>query len=149
MASNPFSEWTKTFGELKAPTVDVNQFIDFYKSGAECFTSLSQIMHDSAQAIARRQAEILRSDAEQTMKALKDLTNNATHENATQKSQKYADVAQKFVAGKVTDIQDIFKMVTEANKEAAEVFGKHIAEQTKQFSSNVSSAAHATKKKAA
>lgn len=145
MTYNTFTEWTKIFGDFKAPAVDVNQLISHYRRNAETTSNVIQIATASTQEIARRQAEILRSNAEQAIKATKEIASNATPENAAAKQ---ADFAKNWLEYNVNSVRELVELGTKSAQEVFEVVNKHISEQVKEFS-EASSAPTATKKKAA
>lgn len=144
--TNPFAEWTKLFGEFKAPAVDMSQLIAHYRRNAETGSAVLQIATESAQAFARRQAEILRSNAEQALKASKELMNNATPESAASKQ---ADFAKSWLDYNVNSARELMEMSTKSAQEAFDVVNKRVAEQMKEFSEAASSAASAASKKKA
>jgi phasin family protein len=146
MAANPFADWTKLFGDFKAPAVDLNQIISLYRRNAETSSAVLQILTESTQAIAKRQAEILRSNAEQALKASKELVNKSTPESAAAKQ---ADFAKGWLEYNVNSLREIAEMSTKSTQEAFDVINKRVAEQMKEFSDVAGSHAHATKKKAA
>ncbi len=146
MAANPFADWSKLFGDFKTPAVDVNQIISLYRRNAETGSAVIQILTESTQAIARRQAEILRSNAEQALKASKDILNHATPESAASKQ---ADFAKTWLEYNVNSLREIAEMSTKSTQEAFDVINKRIAEQVKEFSNVAAPAHHSSKKKAA
>ncbi|HEU5046735.1 MAG TPA: TIGR01841 family phasin [Rickettsiales bacterium] len=143
--NNAFTEWTKVFGDFKAPAIDVNQIISQYRRNAETTSNVIQIATASTQEIARRQAEILRSNAEQAIKATKEIASNATPENAAAKQ---ADFAKNWLEYNVNSVRELVELGTKSAQEVFEVVNKHISEQVKEFS-EAASAPSAAKKKAA
>lgn len=150
MAANPFAEWanmtSKMFGEFKTPAVDMNSIISHYRRNAETGSTVVQIATESAQAIARRQAEILRSNAEHALKASKELMNNSTPESAASKQ---ADFAKSWLEYNVNSVRELMEMGTKSAQEAFDVVNKRVAEQMKEISEVAASSTTASKKKAA
>jgi phasin family protein len=145
--SNPFSDWTRMFGDFKTPTVDMNQLISQYKRNAETSSTVLQIMTESGQAIARRQAELLRSNAEHALKASKEIMSHvSTPENAAAKQ---ADFAKTWLDYNVNSLREIAEMSTKSVQEAFDVLNKRAAEQMKEFSDAAAHTASQVKKKAA
>ena len=143
--NNAFSEWTKIFGDFKAPSLDVNQLVSQYRRNAETTSNVIQIATASTQEIARRQAEILRSNAEHAIKATKEIASNATPESAAAKQ---ADFAKNWLEYNVNSVRELVELGTKSAQEVFEVVNKHISEQVKEFS-DAASAPNVTKKKAA
>jgi len=146
MSNNPFADWSKMFGDFKTPAVDFNQVISYYRRNAETGSAAMQLAVESVQAIARRQAEIIRSNAEQAMKVSKEIIGNASPENATAKQ---ADFAKNMLEYNVNSAREIAEMSAKSAQEAFDLINKRIAEQVKEFSDVASTASQATKKKAA
>ncbi len=146
MSNNPFAEWTKMFGEFKNPAVDANQLISHFRRNAETGSTVIQIATESAQAIARRQAEIMRSNAEHALKASKEMMNNATPESAASKQ---ADFAKTWLDYNVNSVRELMEMSTKSAQEAFDVVNKRVAEQMKEISEVASSAATSSSKKKA
>lgn len=141
--ANPFAEWNKIFGDFKNPAVDVNQIMSQCRRNAETGSTVIQLATESAQAIARRQAEIFRSNAEQALKASKELMNNSSPEAAAAKQ---ADYAKSWLDYNVNSMRELVEMGTKSAQEAFDLVNKRMVEQMKEFSEV---AATATKKKAA
>lgn len=146
MSSNPFADWTKMFGEFKSPAMDMNQIISQYRRAAETGSTVIQICSESAQAMARRNAEIMRSNAEQALKASKELMSNSSPEAAASKQ---ADFAKTWLEYNVNSVRELMEMGTKSAQEAFDVVNKRVAEQMKEFSEAASSAAGSSSKKKA
>lgn len=145
MAYN-FSDWTKIFGDLKAPSIDVNQLIAHYRRNAETGSAVIQIATASTQEIARRQAEIIRSNAEQALKASKEIVGNSSPESAAAKQ---ADFAKNWLEYNVNSAREIVELGTKSAQEVFDIVNKHISQQVKEFSEAASSAQTSSKRKAA
>ena len=146
MAYNAFAEWTKMFGDFKTPTMDMNHLIAQYRRNAETSSAVIQIATASTQEIARRQAEILRSNAEHALKASKDMVSNVTPDHTASKQ---ADFAKNWIEYNVNSMRELVELGTKSAQEVFEVVNKHISEQVKEFSDVASSTVQAVKKKAA
>jgi len=147
MAYNAFADWTKIFGDFKAPhVIDFNQIVSHYRRNAETGSAVIQIATASTQEIARRHAEMLRSNAEHALKASKEIVSHSTPESAASKQ---ADFAKHWLEYNVNSVRELVELSTRSAQEVFEVVNKHISEQVKEFSDAATSAPHANKKKAA
>lgn len=146
MAYNAYTDWTKIFGDFKTPAVDVNHIISHYRRNAETGSAVIQIATASTQEIARRQAEILRANAEQALKASKEIVSNSSPETAAAKQ---ADFAKNWLEYNVNCVREIVELGTKSTQEVFDVVNKHISDQVKEFSDAASSHGHTSKKKAA
>src|SRR3546814_11077957 len=72
---NPFLEMDvqKLMGEFKLPNVDVDAVVAAQKKNIEALTSANQLAVEGMQAIATRQAQILRQTVEEMQKNVKSL----------------------------------------------------------------------------
>lgn len=146
MTNNPFADMTKMFSDFKSPAMDVNQIIGQFRRNAETGSTVMQIATENAQAIARRQAEIMRSNAEHALKASKELMSNASPESAATKQ---ADFAKTWLDYNVNSARELMEMTTKSAQEAFDVVSKRVAEQMKEMSDAASSAAGSSPKKKA
>lgn len=146
MSTNPFADMTKMFGDFKNPAIDMNQIIGQFRRNAETGSTVMQIATENAQALARRQAEIMRSNAEHALKASKELMSNASPETAASKQ---ADFAKTWLDYNVNSVRELMEMSTKSAQEAFDVVSKRVAEQMKELSDAASSTTTSTKKKAA
>lgn len=146
MTTNPMAEWTKMFGEFKAPAFDVSAVVTQLRRTGETGTTLYQIANETVQAATRRNAEMLRSNAEHVLKASKELMSNATPESAASKQ---AEIAKTWLDYNVNCVRELMEMGAKSAQEAFDVVNKRVAEQMKEISEVASSAATSSKKKAA
>ena len=146
-ANNPFADAFRAFGDIKNPAIDMTQIISSVRKSGETCSSLLQIATESGQAMARRNAEIFRSNTEHALKASKEMMNNSTPESAASKQ---ADFAKTWLEYNVSSVRELMEMGTKSAQEAFDIVNKRVAEQMKEFSEVASTtAATATKKKAA
>ncbi len=146
MSNNPFADMTKMFGDFKNPAIDMNQIIGQFRRNAETGSTVMQIATENCQALARRQAEIVRSNAEHALKASKEMMSNTSPESAASKQ---ADFAKTWLDYNVNSVRELMEMSTKSAQEAFDVVSKRVAEQMKEMSDAASSSTTSTKKKAA
>ena len=136
--TNPFADASKMFN-----TPDFSQVFNYGRRNAEAFSAICQIFTESAQSSAKLSAEMMRDNADRALKASKALLNPSSAENAAGKQTDFLrDAAERNVNG----LREIAEINTKAAQEAFDLLSSHIADQ---FSTATSSAAQATKKKAA
>jgi phasin family protein len=145
-ANNPFADVFKMFGDIKNPAIDMSSVISSVRRNGETCSSLLQIATESGQAMARRNAEILRSNAEHALKASKEMMNNPTSESAASKQ---ADFAKTWLDYNVSSIRELMEMGTKSAQEAFDVVNKRVAEQMKEMSEVASASTNTSSKKKA
>ena len=124
---NPFVDMDiqKMMGEFKIPNVDVDAVVAAQKKNIEALTSANQLAVEGMQAIARRQAEILRQTVEELQKNMQSLMENGAPDAKVAKSTELTKTAfEKAIA----NMKELSEMVTKSNAEAFDVINKRVAE---------------------
>jgi len=135
---------TNAFADLFKNTLDFNQLFSTQRRNIEALSAANQVVVEGAQAISRRQAEVIRSNVEDVLKASKDLLTSGTPEtNLT----KQADFAKTIFESTLSNLREITEMVTKSGFEAFDVLNKRAAETLEEISTKGS--APASKKKSA
>jgi len=124
--------------------IDVNQIISTQRLNIEALSAASQAVVDGAQAISRRQAEVIRSSVEDSLKASKDLlTSGSPETNLT----KIADNAKSFFENALSNLREITEMATKSGFEAFDVLNKRVAESLEEISKSAPSTSSSSSKK--
>ena len=124
---NPFMEIDvqKMMGEFRIPNVDVEAVVAAQKKNIEALTSANQLAVEGMQAVAKRQAEILRQTAEELQKNMQSLMENGAPEAKVVKSTELTKTAfEKAIA----NMKELSEMVSKSNAEAFDVINKRVAE---------------------
>lgn len=132
------------FTDMFKNAVDFNQLFSTQRRNIEAFSAANQVVVEGAQAISRRQAEVIRDNVENALKASKDLFTTGTPEtNLT----KQADFAKEIFETTLSNLREITEMATKSGFEAFDVLNKRAAETLEEVSS--AAPAKAAKKKSA
>jgi phasin family protein len=124
---NPFMDMDvqKMMGEFRIPNVDVDAVVAAQKKNIEALTSANQLAVEGMQAVAKRQAEILRQTAEELQKNMQSLMENGAPDAKMVKSTELTKVAfEKAIA----NMKELSEMVTKSNAEAFDVINRRVAE---------------------
>jgi len=124
---NPFMEIDvqKMMGEFRIPNVDVEAVVAAQKKNIEALTSANQLAVEGMQAVAKRQAEILRQTAEELQKNMQSLMENGAPDAKVAKSTELTKTAfEKAIA----NMKELSEMVSKSNAEAFDVINKRVAE---------------------
>jgi phasin family protein len=139
------TSFTNPFADLFKNTFDMNQLFSTQRRNIEALSAANQAVVEGAQAISRRQAEVIRGHVEETLKASKDLLTSGTPEtNVT----KQADYAKGLFESTLSSLREITEMATKSGFEAFDVLNKRAAETLEEIS-KASAATTAAKKKSA
>lgn len=143
---NPFADAFKAFTDFsafsnqKAPAFDMNSLLAAQRRNAETLSTVNQVITESFQAVIRRQAEIMQSNASEVFQLVKEVTTANSPETATAKQTAFAKSALETA---ISNTRELAEMVSKSNIEVFDVIGRRISE-------NICEATTAaTKKKAA
>lgn len=145
--NNPFADAFKpftAFSEFKNSAFDVSKLVQAGRRSFETANEASQMAAENAQAIARRQAELARTQVEAVLKNSKDMLVNGSPEINTTKQ---VELAREVVEGSLNNLRELSEMVTKSNFELFDVFNRHASEQLGELSATATKPA--SRKKAA
>lgn len=127
---NPYADAVKFWSNLQAQapqlqSFDFNNAVAFGRRNVEAVTAASQTLTDSAQAIARRQAELARGQVEKVLKTTKDLFVNGSPEINTGKQ---VELVRTAFEASLNNLREVTELVTKSGFEAFDVLNKRAAE---------------------
>ncbi len=150
--SNPFTEMMKNFGEIKAPafgavpTLDVNQLLSVSRKNAEAFAAAGQAMGESLQNITRRQAELVRTQIEKTLKSAKDaLVNGSPEINTT----KQVELAKTMFESSCNNVREVCELVSKSNLEVFDTLNRRTSASIEELTATATATSATNKRKAA
>ena len=123
---------SKVADQFKMPGLDAQALVEYQKRNLEAFTSANKIALEGAQAVIRRQAEIVRKGVEDASKALSEL--NAA-ETPQAKMLKQAELAKEAYEAAVANLRELTEMASKSNGEAAELISTRVSESFGEFTS--------------
>ena len=126
---NEFTRWigdfSKSFANGKAPTVDMETLFASQRKNFEAFQSANQLAFDGVKAVAQRQAELARGAVEQFSSLAKELTAPASVE---EKMVKQAEVAKSAFEQALTTMREMNDTLVKSNTQAINVVSKRVAD---------------------
>ena len=145
MASNyAFTDFFKNSGDMFKNTLNFNQLFSTQRSNIEAISAANQAIVEGAQAISRRQAEVIRSNVEDTLKASKAIMTSGTPESNLSKQ---AELARSIFENTLANLREISETAMKSGFEAFDVLNKRMAESIEEIGSASASAASSSKKK--
>ncbi len=124
-----FNKIAADFGKLfvngKAPLFDVEAAIAAQRKNVEALTAANQVAFQGAQAVFRRQAELVREAVDEMTKVSKEFTAAGSTED---KLVKQAELAKTAFATALSNIREISGLVQKANDEAVAVISKRVVD---------------------
>lgn len=134
--------YNNPFADLFKNSFDFNQLFSTQRRNIEAFSAANQAFVEGVQAVSRRQAEVIRENVEDVLKASKDLMTSGTPEtNLT----KQGELAKTIFENTLANLREVTEMVTKSGFEAFDVLNKRAAETLEE----ISKASNAKKKNAA
>jgi phasin family protein len=126
---NEFTRWvsdfSKSFTNGKAPTVDMETLFASQRKNFEAFTSANQLAFEGVKAVAQRQAELAREAVEQFSSLAKELSAPASVE---EKMVKQAEVAKSAFEQALTTMREMNDTLVKSNNQAINVVSKRVAD---------------------
>lgn len=110
---------------LKLPGVDVNEVLASQKKNIEAFTKAMQTATEGAGAVARRQAEILRTALDQIAAMIRELTVPGSPKETVAKQ---AEFIKKAFETALANARELTEMVEKSSKEAFDVVKRRTSE---------------------
>lgn len=120
-----YNEVFKIFGDFKTPAFDFNSLFEVQRRNIEALTAANQVVAEGAQAIARRQAEILRNNVDEVLKASKDIVAGGTPELNVEKQ---ANLSKALFEKSLSNAREVSEVVSKTSFEAFDLLNKRAAE---------------------
>ena len=128
----------KLTAAFRMPGVDAQAMMDAQRKNIEAMTAANRITVEAAQAIARRQAEILRDNVKVAGDALNAITAAKTVE---EKLAKQAEVAKSAYAKSVSDMRELGELGAKSSQEALDVLNARVSEGLEEIGAQIKKAA--------
>ena len=130
---NPFLDWdvskltdiSKLGEQFAVPGVDAKVFVEAQRKNIETLTAANRAAYEGAQAIAQRQAEILRETASEAVKATRELSAVTTPQDHFVKQTQL--VKQGYEAA-VANWRELAEMNAKSGATVAELISKRVSE---------------------
>ncbi len=133
---NPFAEFDieKMMKEMKfpnMPNLDVSGLMTSQRKNMEAISQANKVALEGMQAVARRQAEIMREAMEEVSKVGQLMGTGAT--NPQEMSSKQAELARENMERSMERMRELAEMVAKSNSEAFEVLQRRMSEALEEF----------------
>jgi phasin family protein len=133
------------FTEFFKNSFDFNQLFSTQRRNIEALSEANQVVVEGAQAISRRQAEVIREGVEDVLKASKEMMTGGTPENNLSKQ---SELAKSIFETTLANLREITETATKFSFEAFDVLNKRAAESLEEISSAAGARGTSSKKKA-
>lgn len=127
-------DFAKVADQFKLPGLDAQALVEYQKRNLEAFASANKIALEGAQAVMRRQVEIVRKGVEDASKAFSEL--NAA-ETPQDKLVKQAELVKEAYEAAIANLQELTEIASKSNGEAAGLLSARVSETFGEFTSEI------------
>jgi phasin family protein len=120
--NNPFGDVAKMLEKFKVPGVDMTAFIESRKKDIQAVVESNRKAMEGMQAVAQKQAELLKSAMQEIQSANKNLAGDLMN------PVKQTELAKKAYAKALADMKDLADMSRKAQAESLAVITKRASE---------------------
>lgn len=130
MAKNPFLDFDmqaiqKMMGDLKMPAFDWEAALAANRKNMEAFAQANQLAAEGAQAIMRRQGEILKGAMEDANRTVKTMLADGSPEDRVARQ---TDAIKSAFEQAIANYREMVEMAAKSNADAMDVMSKRVAE---------------------
>ncbi len=118
-------EFTKAVKQFNLPGVDVDSLVAAQKKNMEALTNANRVAFEGAQAVAKRQAEILQETMNEASKGLDTISKSGSPPEAAAKQ---AELAKEAFERALGNMRELAEMVSKSREEATNTINGRISE---------------------
>lgn len=126
---------SKMLGDMKLPMVDMDAIMASQRKNIEALTNANKLAFEGIQAVARRQADVMRQMIEEISGMVSEMMSASSPEERVSKQADLAKTAYEKVLG---NMKELAEMLAKSNTEAAEVITSRISESLDELKSMAS-----------
>ena len=120
----PVVDISKIMEQFKLPGIDISAMVEARRKDIEALSQANKIALDGLQAMAQKQADILRETMDEALAAVKRMTGGAPLDNATKQGEYVQQAFKKALA----NMQALAEMASKSQAESYAVIGKRVQE---------------------
>jgi phasin family protein len=127
---NAGAEWltdfTKAFGDMRAPMVDVETLVAMQRKNLEALTEVNQVAIEGVQAVIRHQMEMTR----RTMEEFSQMFSSLFQPNGSMEERlaKQAEFSKAALESGISNARELGDLLAKANTETLNVLTRRISE---------------------
>ncbi|MBM3548647.1 MAG: phasin family protein [Alphaproteobacteria bacterium] len=130
MAKNPFLDFDmqamqKMMGDMKLPAFDWEAIMAANRRNMEAFAQANQLAAEGAQAIIRRQGEILKGAMEDANRTMKTMLADGSPEDRIARQ---TDAIKTAFEQAISNYREMVEMASKSNAEAMNIMSKRVSE---------------------
>jgi len=125
-AAGAAADFAKLFSEMKLPAMpDMEAFLAANRRNIETFTAANRVAMEGAQAVVRRNMEIMQQNMTELTEAMKSL---ATVDGPQAKAAKQAEMLKQAYERAVANMQEVRDLIQQSNAEALALINRRFVE---------------------
>ena len=127
--TNPFMDFdfTKFTADFKVPGLDVTEIVDYQKKNFEAMTAANKVAFEAVQAVAQRQAELVKAAIDELSAAAKSV-GEVSAEHPVDVAVKGTDSFKKSLADAQANLKELLEMVQKSQDEAGSILNTRFNE---------------------
>lgn len=118
-------DMSKMWSEFKMPTVDIDAIVAAQQKNFEALTAANKLVVEGFQAIAKRQAELVREAFEHSVKATEQLAASKTPE---ERFLKHADLSKEAIETSLANARELTVLWTKSADKTLDIVASRVAE---------------------
>lgn len=122
--ANPFSDFSKLFGEMKLPGFDLAAIYEMQRKNVEAMTAANRLALDSMRAVVERQVQLAQQSTENAQAALRSMAEGGGTVDAEEQLERARAAVEKATA----DLRELMDMVTRSQSEIYDILNKRMME---------------------
>jgi phasin family protein len=123
-------EFQKMIQQYKLPGVDMDALVAGQRKNMEALTAANRVAFEGVQAVARRQAEILKETMDEATKAVQSVSKSGS---PTEAAAKQAEIAKNAFERALSNMRELAEMVAKSQQEAGNAINTRIAQSLDEF----------------
>ena len=120
----PFVDVAKILEQFKLPGIDIHSIVEARRKDVEALTQANQIAYESMQALARREAEILRQTMAEWQGAMAGMAGKSPAEMAA----KGTELATQAFGRALANMRELAEMASKSQAQTYEVLNRRFQE---------------------
>jgi phasin family protein len=127
---NPFAEFENLFKQFQVPGVDVDAMTAAYRKNVEAVAAAAKAANEGAQALIKRQTEIVKDALEQMRLATSELS---AVKDAKELTEKQAELAKAAFEKAFANVKELADVMTKSNNDSMQIIQSRMNEGLAEF----------------
>ena len=127
---NPFADFENIFKQFQVHGVDVDAMTAAYRKNVEAVAAAAKAANEGAQALVKRQTEIVKDAMEQMRLATSELT---AVKDAKELTEKQAELAKAAFEKAFANVKELADVMTKSNNDAMQIIQSRMNEGLAEF----------------